>query len=925
MFKNKMCRILSLICCVMLVFGMVGTLNVSANMYFDLDSLGITSGFDFESNENAYVNRGEMAQIIVNMMNQEDVALSLIDSNYFTDIADNPYRGAINLLYEMKIISGSGNGLFEPSRNVRYAEACKMFVNALGYNKIVSGDELNNYIFMAGSIGVSDNVDSSVEYMTYKNTAIMLNNALDIGKMMPMYYNTNIAPSYEVQEGNTFRNDIVNSIKNGYVKMRGVVTADVSSYLYNQRNNMKESQIEIEGTLFDYNGVAPIGLVGAEVEFYVTKKGNEYDKIISMEITNKNVVFELTEEDVSTFTKDKLEFFVSQNRRAEVAFDNSTVFLYNNHIEKEFNPSNLNMDNSISIRTLDNDDDEIADVVFVFEYEDRIVKESYQDNYSFVLDKDYRGIRTMLLGEDDTDAYVEIYDANGNKADFSIITSGTVVSIAMSNDGYNIRLISSDKKTKGFVESKDDKYITVSGVEYIANPAVRDIKTAANVEITLNFRNRIVSYEEINTSTDYAYVYSYQAPKNGMGQTKVKLLIPATVATKTIQGTYDESTNTTSSATNLYVNNENVMVYYLASKVKVNGRSYSSDDAAALVMNNGVNYTLDKNNEIIAFEILKPLYKYAVDASTGEYITDDNGDYVVTSETVMQRMSYISNEKVFAKGVCAPFGIEEDTYAVCVPVVHNFNDTTPVLISEDELLNFKMELRNGVEQMVSAYEVDEDSHIAEFVVVYQTSTSMSVGQKGTLAADKKKVGLVTKAARSYDAQNDEESIKITMLTIGENKTVSEQTFVVSNLISGVDEFTKVSKGDFVLYSLDYFDRLNNIKILKNYNDYDSDRASGIGTDDESYCYIVKELDYDEIDSTKGRWVDVMELCGEDDRNSKLFSFNVPHNTSLAPLIFIIEGKNEGKLATMDDVRTGDRIWLYRPSTVGEIVAMIIKR
>lgn len=64
-----------------------------------------------------------------------------------------------------------------------------MFVNALGYNNIISSSDLASYTFMAGTIGVTDGVDSSQEYLTFQNVLIMLNNALDIGKMVPMYYN----------------------------------------------------------------------------------------------------------------------------------------------------------------------------------------------------------------------------------------------------------------------------------------------------------------------------------------------------------------------------------------------------------------------------------------------------------------------------------------------------------------------------------------------------------------------------------------------------------------------------------------------------------------------------------------------------------------------------------------------------------------
>ena len=57
----------------------------------------------------------------------------------------------------------------------------------------------------------------------------MINNCLDIGIMEPMYYNENLAPSYVINEDNTFRGELTKANPEGFVKMRGVVTADVSA------------------------------------------------------------------------------------------------------------------------------------------------------------------------------------------------------------------------------------------------------------------------------------------------------------------------------------------------------------------------------------------------------------------------------------------------------------------------------------------------------------------------------------------------------------------------------------------------------------------------------------------------------------------------------------------------------------------------
>ena len=311
---KKLHKILSMVLCVVMVFTMSPT-AVSASgesIMYDLTSLGITGGFGFEDHLDSNITRAEFAQLVVNMMNHKEIAKSMESEKYFSDVADSPYKGAINLLYKEEIVSGTGNGKYEPERNVRYTEACKMLIKALGYHVIVSDTSLASYTFLAGTRGVTANVDSSKEYITVRDMLVMVDNCLDIDKMVPMYYNNNIAPSYVVDEGNTFRKTFKENAAETLVKMRGVVTADVSAYLYEFNAALRETQLEIEGEVFDFNGIAPLGYVGVEVEFYVAKASDgSKGKIMSLISTNKNTIVEIS----ITDSAGQFYFFVNGNQR----------------------------------------------------------------------------------------------------------------------------------------------------------------------------------------------------------------------------------------------------------------------------------------------------------------------------------------------------------------------------------------------------------------------------------------------------------------------------------------------------------------------------------------------------------------------------------------------------------------------------------
>ena len=247
-------KIVSFLCLTaMLVMLAVPVAAAGGSLVFDMESMGITTGMNVAQREGDFVRRDEFAQMVVNMMLQQDVAKSLESATYFKDIADSEYKGAINLLAKMGYISGIGDGKFNPSEYVTYGAACKILVHALGYDKIVADNALSSYTFTAGNIKLTNGIDSSVQYMSFTQIMKMIDNALDIAMMVPMYYNDNIAPSYEVDEGRTLRSYLNGRTGTGIVKLRGIVTADSSTFLYKPVANLKANELQIGGEKFEVN------------------------------------------------------------------------------------------------------------------------------------------------------------------------------------------------------------------------------------------------------------------------------------------------------------------------------------------------------------------------------------------------------------------------------------------------------------------------------------------------------------------------------------------------------------------------------------------------------------------------------------------------------------------------------------------------
>ena len=659
--RTNLRRIISSLCvAVMLVVFAVPVMADGKSLVFDMESLGITTGMNVAERGEEFVRRDEFAQMVVNMMLQQDVAKSLENDAYFTDIADSQYKGAINLLVKLGYVSGSGDGVYNPSDYITYGAACKILVHALGYNVIVTDKSLNGYQFVAGNINLTDGVDSSKQYLSFNQAMVMIDNALDIGLMVPMYYNDNIIPSYEVDEGRTLRSYLNGRTGTGVVKMRGIVTADKSTFLYTPVGNLKENQLQIGGEVFTVNVKDITGYVGQEVDFYIAYKDYEEECVTAIAPTNKNVVYDFLGTQVEKLSGGIIEFSIS-DVKYKVKTNTSTRYIVNNRLDTSYNiAKELVCDESVVIRTIDNNEDEIADVVFIYDYTDCIVESvsAETNTISFEAGFMFGSLKNMKLDEDKI--YFEIMDSKGNDITLEDIKAGDVVSIAMSEDETAVRIVKGMDPVSGITVYRDGEYITIDDVEYIMTDklAANNIKLGIGVVGYLNFLGTLVDYEENKLEHTYGYVYNYSKTSGIGGGCKVKMLLPEYVSVRVIEGAVDELSGEVATSKALYVRNKSVVIYPTEAKIVFDGVKMNADAALAKVVDKPVSYKFNENGNIVKIDTLKGVDDVNIKAS------EDSSECVE-----LGKKTYNATEQIFAKGRGNPFAIQEGyTLAFCIPL-----------------------------------------------------------------------------------------------------------------------------------------------------------------------------------------------------------------------------------------------------------------
>ena len=122
-----------------------------------------------------------------------------------------------------------------------------------------------------------------------------------------------------------------------------------------------------------------------------------------------------------------------------------------------------------------------------------------------------------------------------------------------------------------------------------------------------------------------------------------------------------------------------------------------------------------------------------------------------------------------------------------------------------------------------------------------------------------------------------------------------------------------------------FDNIDNVMIIKKFYDREKYGLFSEGTDKESYVYNVRNIDFDEIDRDRGRWVDKITLCSSDNPDNTVKYFNIPQNTNLAPVVFAVNNNGDAKPADIKDICINDRICVYNPESLGDVAAIVIYR
>ena len=387
------------------------------------------------------ITRAEMATIICRVLNGgSDPVLGESVTDSYTDTSSHWAKAYIEYCTTLGIVSGKGDGTFDPDGEVTVAEAAKMVLVALGYNASIESYTGANWQInvdaRATPLGLYDDMSYSntSAALTRDNAAQMLYNALDCDMVEYEYVldttSSTITGSTQLKSDSTLGTLLEE--KFNAVKVEGIVVANEVANLTSS-GHLNEERTRILVTNYDdqlYYGnedqtrtvdfAVTTGLdeLGRSVSIYVEKESTSTNATVlgSVILSEDNTV-------VTDYTDDPFEEIADDNNLDLITSGSDRTQIATNYGDAEdLSSSEIDDDNVRGTEKIfiDNDGDSEVDYLIVNTYRfGKVTSYVSSGDGSIVVNYGTEGTFTMdaedVVGFEDVsrDDYVVAIDIGG--------------------------------------------------------------------------------------------------------------------------------------------------------------------------------------------------------------------------------------------------------------------------------------------------------------------------------------------------------------------------------------------------------------------------------------------------------------------------------------------------------------------------------
>lgn len=697
---------------------------------------------------------------------------------HFTDVsAESVYANAINYLYDMGIVRGTGNGLYQPETPITFNDASAIIVKILGYDKIASAKygayPLCN-IRMADALDIYLDIKMPVgtDPITTEQALIMLKNVIYAPMAIMSVYG---------DEASTYTYDATKTLLYVYhdiVRAEGVVTDDSITSI-SGTTALKKGGAIIGGKKLNpsTNGFTVNGLLGAYVDYWYIENTNElvYAEVNVDATSTLTITFDDLAINSSEYTLTNVVYYENEDKTDNARIAMTADFIYNGALYNTYTLDDLKIESGF-MSLIDRNDDDIYDIVNVTEYTDYIVTGLSKENNVI-----YTKEGTIELDKYDV---ATIVNHKNTEISISDMFAGNIMSVAASKDNSNITIVYGNAPAQGVVtkaETTENVYYMGEIAYELSNAFVKNAKPSDYPEVGNNYKFYINAdgfVADVEMLDSDAWYKGYLIGVGGENQGSLETTAIAGILTK----------------------NNVIVKYYVGDKITLNGKKVTAsnlpedpavyDSASKLPIRQPVKYKLDEWGELK--EIETPVNIIGDPNYPNEY------DLERFSKDKIVESAAWKGDKINA--LQGGYFTTNNTFVIYDPYL---NDTKGAFKTEDvEIVPFSEYSMFTSMSNAEIYDIDENRNMG--FICY--SSTIASGDKSADGYWQRSLFVVDSVYRAVltDDNGDTEKVKVVSGVLG-----GKEVKYYENTEKGKITFDSLRNGDVLLiniegnYMLDY--------------------------------------------------------------------------------------------------------------------------
>lgn len=826
--------------------------NTSDSALFEVASLGIMPEIKEEGWDAAEsVTRAEFSAIVVRMIGLSDAAFDFSGNEFYDVSPHHAYASSVELVTKLGLMSGVGDGLFNPEGSLTVTQALKVVTSVLGYSVSAEkkGGWPSGYLSVGSQLGLLRGVTSANE-ISKGDLALLIANALDVHLLKEVVSGGETV--YEIDRDTTLRQSLTDGTGDATLyKREGIVLATAYSYLISEVPDLNNDEVVIDGVTYKTGQSNAADFLGQEVVFYAKERSGQKPEIVSVRKSARTEITRIDGDDFLYFDASRAVYTDDAGKEKNIQVSGFRFLLNGVPITKNEALAITNINGRVDVIVNSGAD---LSCVMIWNYTNHPVSVSQKGLVYFKDGFTLNGKKFLNIDLDETDVKFVVLSNEGVIVSPDDIQADDILSIYADQKGSRYTIYVSNQKITGTITMLDEDSVSIDDTAY---PKHKETKLYASVGdavvLQLDYLGRAAYAEKEETKEKYGYIVGVEK-QNALGGTRAKIVQAKQVSFSTEE--QDNSTDDMESKVDVPVlvcENASIGVYEFSANVKINGIRYKNSDLQNVL----------KQLDVIRF----------VTNDKGQIGSIETPEFAGGSTTM--RSKYSVYDKVFGGSTLFDgFAIDEKTKLISIPVSADPSDADYMVKTVVNVSG------NGAGYLVQGYDYDADTKKCGLVVIHKHMSADEVASARFGANDP---CVVVKTATVYDEASESEKLKLILL---EKSGLKE--YVISELKSENAVLGTLKTGDLIAYVDDSNDMISNAVFIRSM----SRVGNGISSSNAKYgytelCGTVTDISFDEVHSLGYKLVDTVTL----DVNGTERIVNIQHRNP-APVVYRYKTKSE---------------------------------